>query len=68
MDDGALSVRPQVLVAAYLLVRAVPAHPARRRRLAVRGTVLWRRGLRTHGAAVVGLGIACMVLGVTALR
>jgi hypothetical protein len=48
--------------------RAVPAHPARRRRLDVRGDRPLAAGMRTHGAAVVGLGIACVVFGVTALR
>jgi hypothetical protein len=32
------------------------------------GVVLLRRGLRGHGAAVVVLGIACVAIGVTALR
>jgi len=68
MDDGPLSVRPQVVVAAYLLAALCLLIPLAVVGSTFAGTVLWRRGLRTHGAAVVGLGIACVVFGVTALR
>ncbi|MDP8908259.1 MAG: hypothetical protein M3N47_03910 [Chloroflexota bacterium] len=59
---------PQAVVVAYLLAVLCLLIP-----LAVVGstfarTVLWRRGLRPHGVAVIGLGVACMVFGVAALR
>ncbi len=68
MDDGPLSVRPQVVVAAYLLAALCLLIPLAVVGSTFAGTVLWRRGPRLHGAVVVGLGIACMLFGVTALR
>jgi hypothetical protein len=68
MDDGFLSVRPQAVVAAYLLAALCLLIPLAVVGSTFAGTVLWRRGLHPHGTAVVGLGIACMVFGVTALR
>ena len=68
MDDGHLSMRPQAVVAAYLLAALCLLIPLAVIGSTFAGAVLWRRGLRRHGAAVVGLGFACMVLGVTVLR
>jgi len=68
MDDGFLPMRPQVVVAAYLLAALCLLIPLAVLGSTFAGTVLWRRGLRPHGAAVVGLGVACTVLGVAALR
>ncbi len=68
MDDVPLSVRPQAVVVAYLLAALCLLIPLAVVGSTFAGTVLWRRGLRSHGAAVVGLGVACMVFGVTALR
>jgi hypothetical protein len=68
MDDGPLPVRPQAVVAAYLLAALCLLIPLAVVGSTFAGIVLWRRGLRPHGAAVVGFGVACTVLGVTALR
>ena len=68
MDDGPLPIRPPVVVAAYLLAALCLLIPFAVIGSAFAGTALWRRGLRQHGAAVVGLGAACMVFGVMALR
>jgi hypothetical protein len=68
MDDGPHPVRPQAVVVAYLLAALCLLIPLAVVGSTFAGAVLWQRGLRRHGAAVVGLGVACMVLGVTALR
>jgi hypothetical protein len=68
MDDGPLPVRPQAVVAAYLLAALCLLVPLAVVGSTVAGIVLWRRGLHPHAAAVVGLGVACLVFGVTALR
>lgn len=68
MDDDHLPMRPQAVVVAYLLAALCLLIPLAVIGSTFAGSVLWRRGLRPHGAAVVGLGIACMVLGVMALR
>ncbi len=67
-DDGPLPVRQQAVVVAYLLAGLCLLVPLAVVGSTFAGTALWRRGLRTHGPAVIGLGIACMVLAVTALR
>jgi hypothetical protein len=67
-DDGPLPVSPQVVVAAYLLAALCLLIPLAVVGSTFAGAVLWRRGLRPHGAAVVGLGVACIVFGVMALR
>ena len=68
MDDASLPVRPQVVVVAYLLAALCLLIPLAVIGSTFAGTVLWRRGLHTHGAAVIGLGIAGVAFGVTALR
>ncbi len=68
MDDDPLPVRPQVVVVAYLLAALCLLIPLAVVGSTFSGAVLWRRGLRPHGAAIVGLGVACMVFGVTTLR
>ena len=68
MDDDHLPMRPQAVVVAYLLAALCLLIPLAVIGSTFAGSVLWRRGLRPHGAAVVGLGIACTVLGVMALR
>ena len=68
MDDDPLPVRPQAVVAAYLLAALCLLIPLAAVGSTFAGIVLWRRGLRPHAAAVVGFGIACMVFGVTTLR
>ena len=68
MDDGPLPVRPQAVVAAYLLAVLCLLVPLSVVGSTFAGTVLWRRGLGGHGAAVVGLGFACVAIAVTALR
>ena len=68
MDDGPLPVRPQAVVVGYLLAVLCLLIPLAVVGSTFAGTVLWRRGLRSHGAGVVLLGVACMVVGVTALR
>ena len=68
MDDDPLPVRPQAVVVAYLLAALCLLIPLAVVGSTFAGAVLWRQGLRSHGAAVVGLGVACMVFSVTALR
>ncbi len=68
MDGGRLSVRPQAVVVAYLLAALCLLIPLAVVGSTFAGTVLWRRALRAHGIAVFGLGVACMVFGVAALR
>jgi hypothetical protein len=68
MDDGPLPTRPQVVVVAYMLAALCLLIPLAVVGSTFAGAVLWQRGLRSHGAAVVGLGVACVVLGATALR
>lgn len=68
MDDGPLPFRSPVVAAAYLLAALCLLIPLAVVGSTFAGTVLWRRGLRPHGAAVVGLGVVCVVLGATALR
>ena len=68
MHDGPLPVRPQAVVVAYLLAALCLLIPLAVVGSTFAGSVLWRRGLRPHGAAVIGLGVACMMVGVTALR
>ena len=61
-------MRPQAIVVAYLLAALCLLIPLAIVGSTFAGTVLWRRGLRQHGAAVIGLGLACMVFGITVLR
>ena len=68
MDDTPNAVRPQAILAAYLLAALCMLVPLAIVGSTFAGAVLWRRGLRRHAAAVVGVGVACIVLGVTALR
>jgi len=70
MDDDRLPVRPQAVVVAYLLAALCLLIPLAVVGSTFAGAVLWRRGLRPHAAAVLGLGLglACMALGVAALR
>jgi hypothetical protein len=68
MDDGPLPVRPQAIVAAYLLAALCLLVPLAVVGSTFAGIVLWRQGVRAHAAAVAGLGVACTVLGVTVLR
>jgi hypothetical protein len=67
-DDYALPVRPQVVVVAYLLAVLCLLIPLAVVGSTFAGAVLWRRGLRAHAAAVIGLGFGCTVLAVTAVR
>ncbi len=68
MDEEPLPVRPQAVVAAYGLAALCLLVPLAVVGSTFAGAVLWRRGLRPHGAAVLGLGVVCLALGVTALR
>jgi hypothetical protein len=68
MDDDRLPVRLQVVVAAYVLAALCLLVPLAVVGSTFAGAVLWQRGLRQHGAAVVGLGVACTLFGVMALR
>jgi hypothetical protein len=68
MDDGPLPVRSQAVAAAYLLAALCLLIPLAVVGSTFAGIVLYQRGLRPHGAAVVGLGVACLVFGATALR
>ena len=66
-DDGSLSVTPQAVAAAYLLAAVCALVPLAIVGSTFAGIVLWRRGLRSHGLAVIALGFACMALGVMVL-
>ena len=66
--DGPLSPRTHVVVTGYLLAALCLLVPLAVVGSTFAGTVLWRRGLSLHGAAVVGLGVACTAVGLTALR
>lgn len=68
MDDAPLPVRPQAVVVAYLLAALCLLIPLAVVGSTFAGAVLWRRGLRPHGAAVIALGLACTAVGVTVLR
>lgn len=68
MDDRPLPVRPSAIGAAYVLAALGLLLPLAVVGSTFAGAVLWQRGLRQHGAAVVGLGVACVVLGIVALR
>jgi hypothetical protein len=68
MDDGPLPVHPQAVIAAYLLAALCALIPLAVVGSTFAGAVIWRRGPRQHGAAVLGLGVACTVLSVVALR
>ncbi len=68
MDQDPLPVRPQAIAAAYGLAALCLLVPLAVVGSTFAGVVLWGRGLRPHGAAVLALGIAYMALGVTALR
>jgi hypothetical protein len=68
MDNGPRPAGPQAVVAAYLLAALCLLIPLAVVGSTFAGIVLWRRELRPHGAAVVGFGVACMVVGATALR
>ena len=68
MDDGPLSVHPQAVVVAYLLAALCLLIPLAVVGSTFAGAVIWRRGPRQRGAAVVGLGVACAVFGGLALR
>lgn len=68
MDDSPNALRPQAIVAAYLLAALCLLVPLAVVGSTFAGTVLWTRRQRRHAAAVVGLGVACMVFGITALR
>jgi hypothetical protein len=67
-EEDPLPVQPQVIVVGYLLAALCLLIPLAVVGSAFAGAVLWQRGLRQHGAAVVGIGIACMAFGLTALR
>ncbi len=68
MAEGPLPVRPQAIAAAYGLAALCLLVPLAVVGSTFAGVVLWGRGSRRHGAAVLGLGVACMALGVSALR
>ena len=68
MDDGPLPLRPQAVAAAYLLAALCLLVPLAVVGSTFAGIMLYRRGLRSHAAAVAGLGVVCMVVGATALR
>ena len=68
MDDEPLPLRPQAIVVAYLLAALCLLIPLAVVGSTFAGAALWRRGLRAHAAAVVALGLACVMLGVTVLR
>ncbi len=68
MDDGPFPVAPLAVAAAYLMAALCLFIPLAVVGSTFTGTVIWRRGPRPHGPVVVGIGIACVVLGVLALR
>ena len=68
MDDGPLPLPPQVVVVAYLLAALCLLIPLAVVGSTFAGAVLWRRGVRPHGAAVIALGVVCTAVGIAALR
>ena len=68
MDDDRPSVRPQAIVAAYLLAVLCLLIPLSVVGSTYAGVVLTRRGLGAHGAAVLVLGVACTAIAVLILR
>ena len=68
MDDEALPLRPEPIVAAYLLAGICLLIPLALVGSAFTSAVLWRRGLHAHAATVLVLSVICVVLGVTVLR
>ena len=67
-DDGPPPVRPQAVIAAYLLAILCLLIPLSVVGSTFAGTVLWRRGLGPHGLAVILLGVACTAFAVSVLR
>jgi hypothetical protein len=63
-DPGAMT--PQVVVAAYLLAAVCALVPLAIVGAAFAAVVLWRRGLRGHGAAVLLFAVACTAGGIMA--
>ncbi len=68
MDDTPFPVPPLAVAAAYLMAALCLFIPLAVVGSTFTGIVIWRRGPHPHGPAVVGLGIACVVLGILALR
>lgn len=68
MDDHRLPVSTPVIGAAYLLAVLSLFVPLAVVGSTFAGAVLWQRDLRAHSIAVMALGFACMIVGVTALR
>ena len=61
-------VPPPAIAAAYVLALLCLMLPLAVVGSTFAGVVLVRRGLRGHGAAVLVLGVACVAIGITALR
>jgi hypothetical protein len=68
VDEDPFPVNPQAVVVGYMLAALCLLIPLAVVGSTFAGAVVWRRGPRQHGVAVVGLGIACTVFGVTVLR
>jgi hypothetical protein len=68
VDDAPHPIRPSAIAAAYVLALLCLMIPLSVVGSTFAGVVLLRRGLRGHGVAVVVLGIACVAIGITALR
>jgi len=66
--ERAQPIQPTVVAAAYVLALLCVMLPLAAIGSTFAGVVLWRRGLRGHGAAVVALGAACVALGIAVLR
>jgi hypothetical protein len=66
--ERAQPIQPSVIAAAYLLAALCLMLPLAAIGSTFAGVVLWRRGLRGHGAAVVALGAACVAIGIAVLR
>ncbi len=61
-------IPPAAVAAAYAMAALAVLLPLAVIGSTFAGVVLWRRGLRGHGAAVVALGAACVAVGIVALR
>lgn len=64
MDDGRLPLPPAAVAAAYLLAGLGLLLPLAIVGAGFAGLVLAQRGLRTHGIAVLVLGVVCVVVGI----
>ena len=67
-DHERFPVRPSAIAAAYVLALLCLMLPLAVVGSTFAGVVLIRQGVRGHGTAVLVLGVACVAIGIAALR